>query len=88
MHLMTEDLKLLTLVPNHLSTVKKQQIMTSISHPKSTTNTKNTTPTTLHNKKPHQKWRGSEKESGGEREKGEKKGGNEDAEEKKRCREG
>lgn len=25
--------------------------------------------------KPHQKWRGSEKESGGEREKGEKKGG-------------
>ena len=38
-------------------------------------------------KKPHQKWRGREKESGGEREKGEKKGGNEDAEEKKRCRE-
>lgn len=38
--------------------------------------------------KPHQKWRGSEKESGGEKEKGEKKGGNEGAEEKMRDRKG
>lgn len=34
-------------------------------------------------KKPHQKWRGSEKESGGEREKGERGCGDEGAEEKR-----
>ena len=84
MHLMTEDLKLLTLVPNHLSTQKT----TNIQPPYHTLNLQNHQINTPRIKKPHQKWRGSEKESGGEREKGEKECGNEDAEEKKRCREG
>ena len=33
MRLMTLDMRLLTLVPNHLSTVKKQQKITLITHP-------------------------------------------------------
>ena len=52
MHLMTEDLKLLTLVPNHLSTVKKYQSTPSITHPYSSLFTNfhpsNLKTTTLH----------------------------------------
>ena len=52
MHLMTEDLKLLTLVPNHLSTVKNYQSTPSITHPYSllftTFHPSNLKTTTLH----------------------------------------
>ena len=58
---MTLDMRLLTLVPNHLSTVKKQQKPTSITNPKSTKPPKKHS----QNQKPHHTWPGSEKESGG-----------------------
>ena len=49
---MTLDMRLLTLVPNHLSTVKKQQKMTLITHPYSllftTFHPSNLKTTTLH----------------------------------------
>lgn len=81
-------MQLLTLVPNHLSTHKTTNpnppYHTRIHHYSQLF----TPPTTLHNKKPHQKWRGREKESGGEREKGEKECGIPQEKEKMRCREG
>ena len=71
---MVATLSVATLVPNHLSTVKNYQSTTSISYPYSslftTFHPSNLKTTTL-----HQKWRGREKESGGEKEKGEKKCG-------------
>ena len=57
---------IMTPMPNHLSTC--------LSLPLNHKTTKSNTPKI---KKPHQKWRGSEKESGGEKEKGEKKGSEE-----------
>ena len=73
------NLPLSTLVPNHLSTHTSNKNRP----PYNILNPQNHQKNTPKIKKPHQKWRGSEKESGGEKEKGEKKGGNEDAEEKK-----
>ena len=81
-------IEILTLVPNHLSTVKKYQSTPSILHPYSLLFT------TFHpsdhstEQKPHQKWRGREKESDGEREKGEKECGTAREMEKKRLKRG
>ena len=60
------NLPLSTLVPNHLSTQK-----TTNPHPSyNILNPQNHQKNTPKIKKPHQKWRGSEKESGSEKEKG------------------
>ena len=64
------NLPLSTLVPNHLSTVKNYQSTTSISYPYSSLFTTFHPSSPATQQKPHQKWRGSEKESGGEKEKG------------------
>ena len=66
MRLLTLDMQLLTLVPNHLSTQKT----TNPHPPYHTLNPQNHQKNTPKIKKPNQKWRGSEKESGGEKEKG------------------
>ena len=73
MHPLMLGIEILTLVPNNLSTQQNYQSSPSITNPKSTKPQKNTPKI----KKPHQKWRGSEKESGGEKEMGEKKGSGE-----------
>ena len=72
------------LVPNHLTTVKKYQSTPSYH----TLNPQNHQKITPKIKKPHQKWRGREKESGGEREKGEKECGIPQEKEKMRFKEG
>ena len=85
---MTEDLKLLTLVPNHLSTVKNYQSTPFIMHPYSSLFT-TFTPSNLKTTTLHQS---GEEKKGAEVKNGVaargKRSGNEDAEEKKRCREG
>ena len=87
MRLMTLDMRLLTLVPNHLSTVKKYQSTPPITHPYSSLFTTFHPSTPATQQKPHQKWRGREKESGGEREKDEKECGTAQEKEKMRFRE-
>ena len=81
---MTLDMRLLTLVPNHLSTVKKYQSTPSISHPYSsqftTFHPSNLKTTTLHQS-------GEEKRGVEEKEKGEKKCGTAREKEKMRFRE-
>ena len=65
-------MRMLILVPNHLSTHKTTNIQppyhTRIRH----YSLLFTSPTPPRNQKPYQKWRESEKECGGEEEKGEK----------------
>ena len=50
MHPLMLGIEILTLVPNHLSTVKNYQSTPSISHPYSSLFTTFTPPPTLHNK--------------------------------------
>ena len=64
MRLMTLDMRLLTLVPNHLSTVKKYQSTPSISHPYSSLCT-TFHPSNLKTTTPHQS--GEEKRGVGEK---------------------
>ena len=84
MHPLMLGIEILTLVPNHLSNPKSNKNQA----PYHTLNPQNHQKNTPKIKKTTQPKDWGEKESGSEREKGEKKGGNEDAEEKKRCREG
>ena len=74
MHPLMLGIEILTLVPNHLSTVKNYQSTTSISHPYSslftTFHPSNLKTPTLHQSGEEKRGGGSEKESGGEKEKG------------------
>ena len=83
MRLLTLDMQLLTLVPNHLSTVKNYQSTTSITHPYSLLFT-SFHPSNLKTTTPHQS--GEEKRGVGEKTRVAARGkrsGNEDAEEEK-----